>query len=245
MNPLYDHLVKNNTKTISDHELSRWPMVQVEQLKNEKLLKKGKIGKRIYCDGCEENCPIDDYEVIEIPGKGQKAAFVCPEKEEMGFQTVSLSRRRQWRFMQPKKRKKVSEVAVKKSEVNEPPGIEKTFFVFLGDGIAFYSKGEFRKLPFQPERHVFKVLPKFIDSSMTSDEVQKYAESNDKARSIVHNINRSILSRLKKAEFSGIDCKKFVYYDDTAHSYQIKFPIITHEQYKVLRAKLSGTYYGG
>ena len=163
----------------------------------------------------------------------------------MGLQTVSLSRRRQWIFIRPKKRKKVSKVAVKKSEVNEPSGIEETFFVFIGDGIAFYSKGEFRKLPFQPERHVFKVLPKFIASSMTSEEVQKYAESNDKARSIVHNINRSILTRLKKAEFSDINCKKFVYYDDTAHSYQIKPPIITERQYKELKARLNKTYYGG
>jgi len=245
MNPLYNHLVKNRTKKISDHELSRWPAAQIDELKNGNQLIKAENSNRIYCDSCEESCPIDDYEIIEIHGKGQMAAFTCPEKEEMGFQTVSLSRRRQWRFIAPKKRKKTSKVAVKKSEVNEPSGIEETFFVFLGDGIAFYSKGEFRKLPFQPERQVFKVLPKFIDCSMTSEEVQKYAESNDKARSIVHNINRSILSRLKKAEFSDINCKKFVYYDDTAHSYQIKFPIITHEQYKVLKAKHDGTYYGG
>lgn len=245
MNPLYDHLVENKTKTISDHQLSRWPTAQVDQLKNEKLLKKGKISNRIYCDGCEESCPIDDYEIIEIPDKGQKAAFVCPEKDELGFQTVSLSRRRQWIFMRPKKRKKVSKVAAKEKEANEPSDIEETCFVCLEDGIAFYSKGEFRKLPFQPNSHVLKVLPKLMDSSLTSREIKEYSVSNDSPRSIVQNINKSILSRLHKAEFLYINCKKFVYYDDTAKSYQSRFLIITHEQYKLLKARLSDTYYGG
>lgn len=245
MNPLYNHLVKNKTKTVSDHELSRWPAAQVDQLKNENLLRKGKNSKRIYCDGCEESCPIDDYEIIEIPDKGQKAAFVCPEKDEMGFQTVSLSRRRQWIFMRPKKRKKVSKVAVKETEVNEPSVIEEACFVCLEDGVAFYSKGEFRKLPFQPNSHVLKVLPKLMDGSLTSKEIKEYSVSNDRPRSIVQNINKSILSRLHKAEFFYINSTKFVYYDQAVNSYKSSLPVITERQYKELKAKLSDTYYGG
>lgn len=128
MNPLYNHLVKNNTKTISDHELSRWPTEQVDLLKDEKLLKKGKIGKSIYCDSCIEYCPIYDYDIIEVPDKGQKAAFVCPEKDEMGFQAVSLSRRRQWIFMgyieklekTPKETKKLLNVRVGSIVIKHP-----------------------------------------------------------------------------------------------------------------------------
>jgi len=106
MNPLYEHLAKNKIKKVSDHELSRWPAEQVDELKKAKHLKKGENSNRIYCDGCGENCPIDEYDIVEVPGKGMRAAFVCPKKEEMGFITASLSRRRQWLFVRPKKRKK-------------------------------------------------------------------------------------------------------------------------------------------
>jgi len=173
------------------------------------------------------------------------AAFTCPEKEEMGFITASLTRRRQWIFMRPPKRKKATKLAPKEILANESTDGEKACFIFLKDGIAFFSKGVFRKLPFQPERHVFKVLPKFINGSMTSREVQDYSESDDKAKSIVQNINRSISTRLKKAEFSEINCKKFIYFDDASQSYKIKFPIITERQYNELKAKLNKTYYGG
>lgn len=95
MNPLYNHLKTNKIKIISDHELSHWPTEQVEELKNKNHLKKAENSTRIYCDSCEESCPIDDYEIIKIPGKGLKATFRCSEKDEMGFITTSLSRRRQ------------------------------------------------------------------------------------------------------------------------------------------------------
>jgi len=66
---------------------------------------------------------------------------------------------------------------------------------------------------------------------MTSKEIQKYTESNDKPRSIVQNINRSILSRIHRAGFLHINNKKFVYFDNDNKSYQIKPNIITKEQY--------------
>ncbi len=245
MNPLYNHLVKNNTKTISDHELSRWPAAQVEELKNGKHLRKAENSNRLYCDGCEESCPIDDYEVMEVPGKSPMAAFVCPEKKEMGFITASLSRRRQWRFIRPTRRKKASKVTPRETASKVPSDIEEACFVCLEDGVAFYSKGEFRKLPFQPNSHVLKVLPKLMDGSLTSKEVQGYAVSNDRPRSIVQNINRSILSRLHKAEFLDINSMKFIYYDQAVNSYKSSLPVITERQYKELKAKLSDTYYGG
>ncbi len=231
MNPLYDHLVTNKIKKISDHELSRWPAEHVEELKNGKHLKKGENSNRIYCDGCDDNCPIDDYEVVEIPGKGMRAAFVCPEKDEMGFITASLSRRRQWLFVRPKKRKKANKINVKEVVTKEPSDIKEVCFVFMEHGMAFFHKGVFRKLPFQPSSHVLKVLPKFMDGSMTSKEIQKYAESNDSPRSIVQNINRSILTRLRLAGFVHITNKKFVYFDDENKSYNIKPKITTKEQY--------------
>lgn len=244
MNPLLNHLVKNKTKIISDHELSRWPTSQVEELKAGNHLKKAENSKSVYCDGCEECCPVDDYEVIDIPGKGPMCTFVCPEKDEIGFLTVSLSRRRQWRFMRPKKRKKVSKVPAKKTELKEPADVENSFFVCLDDGIAFFSEGKFRKLPFQLNSHVFKVLTRLLDGSMTSREIQEYAGSKDKPRSIVKNINSSILSRLHMVEFTHINCKKFVYYNDDNKSYQIRPLIVTLEKYKEVTGDLCENYHG-
>ena len=159
------------------------------------------------------------------------AVFVCPEKDEMGFITAPLSRRRQWRFIRSKKRKKVSQKINSETVVKEPPDIKKSCFVYSASGIAFYCNEKIRGLPFRPGSHVLKVVPNLIRGSMTSKEIQRYAESKDKARSIVHNINRSILSRLRLAGFSHINNKKFVYFDDEKKSYNIKPKIITQEQY--------------
>ncbi len=204
---------------------------QVEELKNEKHLRKAENSNRIYCDGCEDSCPIDDYEIIEIPGKGPMATFPCSEKEEMGFITTSLSRRRQWRFIRPTRRKRASKATPKEMITKEPPNIIRSCFVYSGSGIAFFCNDELRKLPFRPASQVLKVVPKFIVGSLTSREIQEYADSNDKPRSIVQNINRSILSRLHRAKFTHINNKKFVYFDDDKKSYQIKPNIITQKQY--------------
>jgi hypothetical protein len=159
------------------------------------------------------------------------ATFTCSEKEEMGFITASLSRRRQWRFIRPTRRKRASKVTPKETATKEPPDIIQSCFVYSGSGIAFFCNDELRKLPFQPGSHVLKVVPKLIVGSLTSREIREYADSNDKPRSIVHNINRSILSRLHCADFSHISNKKFVYFDDDKKSYQIKPKIITQEEY--------------
>lgn len=244
MNPLYKYLVKGNTKTISDHELSHWPTAQVEELKNGKHLKKAENSNRIYCDSCEESCPIDDYEVIEIPGKGPMATFVCPEKKEMGFITASLSRRRQWRFIRPTRRKRASKVTPRETATKIPSDIPGSCFVYSKGGIAFFCNGKLCGLPFRSNSHVLKVLPNLTEGSMTSREIQEYAESNDKPRSIVQNINRSILSRLRLAGFSHIN-SKVVYFDGKNKSYNIKPKIITGEQYKTIKDDLSDIDHGG
>ena len=231
MNQLYNHLKTNKIKIISDHELSHWPIEQVEELKSKNHLKKAENSTRIYCDGCEENCPIDEYEIIEIPDKGIMAAFNCPEKDEMGFITTSLTRRRQWKFIKSKKRKRASKITVKETEHKEPPDMKRSCFVYSSSGIAFFCNEQLRKLPFRPGSHVLKVLPNLIRGSMTSKEIQEYAQSNDTPRSIVQNINRSILSRLHLAGFSHIDNTKFVYFHNDNKSYNIKPKIIPQEEY--------------
>jgi len=150
----------------------------------------------------------------------------------MGFITTSLTRRRQWKFIRSKKRKRTKTTVVKATANKEPPDIKQSCFVYSATGIAFFCNKEIRKLPFRPGSHVLKVLPNLIRGSMTSKEIQEYAESNDTPRSIIQNINRSILSRLHLADFSHINNKKFVYFDDDNKSYQIKPKIITQEQYE-------------
>lgn len=246
MNKLYDWLVKNKIKKISDHELSRWPKADSEELKSQNRLEKAENGTQIYCDSCDEYCPIDDYDIIEIPEKGTMAAFVCSEKEEMGFITAPLSRRRYWRFNYARKAKRTSITVHKAVIKNEAARIEKAFFVYLTEeefskgrgnkamkpGIAFFFDKELKLLPFQKKSHVVKVLPKFIDGSMTSTEIQQYAESDDKPRFIVKNMNKSILSKLHKVGFTQIDNDKFVRFNEITNSYTIEPKIIPQQQYE-------------
>lgn len=246
MNGLHDWLVKNKIKKVSDHELSRWPNADIDELKRKNLLLKAENGTHIYCDSCKEYCPIDDYDIIEIPEKGTMAAFVCSEKKEMGFITAPLSRRRHWRFILTRKTKRTPTTVHKAILKKEAACVEKAFFVHMlkrefskdrgnkamEPGIAFYCNKEIRLLPFQNTSHVVKVLPRFIEGSMTPEEIQKYAESSDKPRFIVKNINKSILSRLRKAGFMQIKEDKFVRFNEINNSYCIEPNIISQQQYK-------------
>ncbi len=248
MNPLYDHLKKNKIKKISCHALSRWATRYIDELIQKKRLKKAENNRRIYCDSCSESCPIDDYDIIELPDQGKKAVFVCPEKEDMGLITVSLSRRRQWSFVPLRQHKKKQKTVTAFTTTKPSPAVEDAFFVYLEDrrlsknprdqsltpGIGFFYDKELKILPFKHHSQALRVLPKLIDGSLTSEEVQQYAGSADKARSIVKNINKSILSRLHKADLTQISQKKFIRYDQQRHSYSIHPQIISQNKYKEL-----------
>ena len=86
----------DESATISEEELDRWPSAAVAAMKSQGLLVKARAGTTVVCPGCEEQC-VMPVNVVKDGAQYTRAFVVCDKRDDINRVAVSDRRMKQWR----------------------------------------------------------------------------------------------------------------------------------------------------